>query len=100
MCACCMIYILYLFDPSRALAFTPLLGAAALQYLVVSFASAFVSEGMESIGNSLYGSKWYLLDVNRRKDFLKVLMLGQKIKTYTVGPFGFSNLERFRQVSC
>lgn len=93
-----MIYILYLFDPARALAFTPLLSGAVLQYFFVSLASSFVKDGIENVGSSIYGSKWYLLDISLRKDVVTMLQMTQKFKTYTVGLFGFSNLERFRQV--
>lgn len=93
-----MIYILSLFDPKRAIGFTPLLSIAIIQYFFVSLASSFVNESIDNIGSSLYGSKWYLLNVHLRKDFIRLLLMTRKTKTYTVGPFGFSNLERFRKV--
>lgn len=80
------------------MSFVPVLGTAFCQYFFVSFASAVVKEGFENVGGSLYASKWYLLKPEDRKDFFMLLMMGQKVKTLTVGTFGFSNLERFTQV--
>lgn len=96
--ASCMFYILCLFDPQRAFGFGIVLSSGVIQYFYVSLASSFVKTSIENIGSSLYGSKWYLLNTNLRKDFIRVMLMTRKIKTYTVGPFGFSNLERFRKV--
>lgn len=92
-------YILILFDPIRALAFTPTLGTGIVQYFFISYVNSKTYEAMSNMGRALYGSKWYLLDVNLRKDFVRILMMGQNPKTFTVGWFGFSNLERFRKVN-
>lgn len=76
----------------------PPLVTASLQYFFVSLASDLVKEGFETVGQSLYASKWYLLNPLDRKDFAMLLMMGKKVKTLTVGKFGFSSLERFFHV--
>lgn len=95
----CNLFLLLSSDPSRTIAFIPLLGASFLQYYLVSRVSSQVKEGFETVGQCLYSSQWYLLKPVHRKDFLMVLMMAQKVKALTVGPFGYSSLERFTTVS-
>lgn len=93
------LYILLLFDVGRALAFLPLLTIVFIEYFLVSYMSALIKENFENVGESLYMSKWYILDIQERKKVLKILMMAQKQKTMRIGVFGFSNLERFTTVN-
>lgn len=86
-------------DISRSIIFIPMLGTASIQYFLCSYISGNLEDSFDNVGNSLYSSQWYLLNPKQRKDFLKVLMMANKRKTLTVGPFALCTLERFSKVS-
>lgn len=98
LCAGCGFYVTLLYTPLRAVSFAPMLMTAFAMYFSVSYCCLLIKESFENVGQSLYMSKWYLMNVHHRKDFLKILMLGHKQKTLRVGAFGFASLERFTQV--
>lgn len=92
-------YVLSLYAPNRAVQFAPLLSTIVLTYFFVSYVCALLKESFENIGGSLYMSKWYLMRPALRKDFLKIMIMGQKTQTLRLGPLGYASLERFTQVT-
>lgn len=96
--ASCMIYLLCIFDFKRALGLVPALFIAVFQYFLVSFVGSLVKDSIENVGISLYASKWYLLNVTLKKEFIRVFVVAVKTKTFTVGPFELLTLERYRKV--
>lgn len=53
---------------------------------------------MGNVGQAMYASKWYVLNVRERKDFVMLLMMGHKIKTLKAGFLGAACLGRFATV--
>lgn len=95
----CLFYVILLVDPQRIMVF----GISALlvctQYLIVSIISSFIKAAFEDIANELYGSDWYWLNKQDKRDTLKVLMLAQKPKALSIATFTEANLERFTDVN-
>lgn len=91
-------YVLLKYAPGRAVSFSPTLTAMFLVYYYASYYCTVLKEHLENVGESVYMSKWYLLKPNHRRDYLMIMMLGQKERTLTLGPFGFASLERFTEV--
>lgn len=99
-CSGCNSFLLLLQqDISQAMAYIPVLISVCFFYFLCSYASAATKEGFDNVGQSLYTSQWYLLSPSHRKDFLMILMMANKEKTFTVGSFGYSSLERFSNVN-
>lgn len=95
----CLFYVILLVDPQRIMVY----GISALlvctQYLIVSIISSFIKAAFEDIANELYGSDWYWLNKQDKRDTLKVLMLAQKPKALSIATFTEANLERFTDVN-
>lgn len=91
----CMLYILILIDPHKALMYGGSLVITAFIYFFASLIASIVEQEFQNISMSLNQSKWYLLFPKERKMFVMIQMMSQKIKTIKVGPFGNASLERF-----
>lgn len=69
-----------------------------LFYLFNSILSAAIQDGYSEISDSLYASNWYWMPKAERKMMWQVMLVAQQSKSFSVGIFGDSNLERFTDV--
>lgn len=95
----CLMYIMWLVDPQRIIVYGFSTILTSTQYLIISIFSSYTKTGFEEIAVALYDSDWYWLNQKEKKDVLKVLILAQQPKTFSVGAFKNANLERFTDVS-